>query len=424
MGAAEFDLSEWEFLPPLDDADLPSCPPDEFDLSVLDETQLVDVLVAVQRQQSALAAREAEVLALINVRDSSEKHWLTEEVGAVMRVAGGVARGRLASADQLARRLPRTFAALREGGLSPAQATALTQGSFELPDEVLAEYEDRLLARAGDQSLTGLRRSIRRAVIALDPATAEQKATVARNDRHVRFVEADYGMTWLYALLPAADAKAIYARLDGAARLAPADEPCTMDQLRADALTTGILKGITGELPTEHGRQPAINVLVPLSTLVGQDDEPAWLDGYGPITAQQAREIAHDPTGTWRRIITDPVTGQLLDYGRTRYRPPQHLADHVITRDGECSFPFCSHTARRSDLDHIDPFPSGPTSATNLQPLHRRHHNAKTQAGWRQTRDPDTGDTTWTSPHRRTYRTRPPERWHWRTTYNSVAPPY
>ena len=47
--------------------------------------------------------------------------------------------------------------------------------------------------------------------------------------------------------------------------------------------------------------------------LSGVEDEPGWLDGYGPITAQHAREIAADPTGTWRRLLTDPIFGQVID---------------------------------------------------------------------------------------------------------------
>ena len=122
-----------------------------------------------------------------------------------------------------------------------------------------------------------------------------------------------------------------------------------MDQLRADALVNGVLNGIAGELPTEQGRQPGINVTISLDTLVGATEQPGWLDGYGPISAGYARQLGHDPTGTWRRLVTDPLTGQLLDYGTTRYRPPRQLADHVIERDGECAFPFCNHSARRAD---------------------------------------------------------------------------
>jgi hypothetical protein len=160
-----------------------------------------------------------------------------------------------------------------------------------------------------------------------------------------------------------------------------------------------------------HGHRPGINVTVALTTLTGQDDQPGWLDGHGPIPAGYARHLAHDPTGTWRRIITDPVTGQLLDYGTTRYRPPQHLTDHIISRDGQCTFPYCTHQARSSDLDHITAYPAGATNANNLHPLHRRHHNAKTQASWQARRDRRTGSTHWTSPTGRHYQTSPPQRW-------------
>jgi len=32
--------------------------------------------------------------------------------------------------------------------------------------------------------------------------------------------------------------------------------------------------------------------------------------------------------------VIDPTFGQVIDYGATRYRPPSHLADLVIARDG------------------------------------------------------------------------------------------
>ncbi|HET6919954.1 MAG TPA: hypothetical protein VFI46_10890, partial [Jiangellaceae bacterium] len=50
--------------------------------------------------------------------------------------------------------------------------------------------------------------------------------------------------------------------------------------------------------------------------------------------------------GTWRRLLTDPATGALLDHGTTRYTPPQDLIDHILARDGTCRFP----TVRREAL--------------------------------------------------------------------------
>ena len=424
MFEPDFDLSEWDFLPPLSDADLPEAPPSggqyfqpptsgmpDWDVAELDAAERIDALIEVELQLCRLEAGKQQLLALIADRDSSAKRWSTEEVAAALRLSTGAARSVLAGAQQLTRRLPATFESLRSGAISPGHAAAVVQGSYALPDELLPALEERVLPHAGEQSVTGVRQSVRRAVLALDPATAEQKHQRARSERSVRIAPADHGMAWLMAFMPATDAQAVFARLDAAARRASADDTRSIDQLRTDALIDGVLHGVEGDMPAEHGREPHIEVLVPLSTLLEQDDEPAWLTGFGPINAEQARRLAHDPSGTWRRLVTDPVSGQLLDYGSTRYRPPPHLADHVISRDGHCTFPFCTHSARKSDLDHIVPFPDGPTSATNLQPLHRRHHNAKTEGGWSASRDEATGATDWTSPQGRHYRSRPPERW-------------
>jgi uncharacterized protein DUF222 len=130
----------------------------------------------------------------------------------------------------------------------------------------------------------------------------------------------------------------------------------TADQRRADALID-VFAPVLGEpdLPEQHGQRPAINVTVSLGTLLGCDEQPAHLDGHGPITAALARRLAADPTGTWRRLVTDD-TGQLLDYARRTYRPPANLTDHVIARDHTCTFPGCRRPARLCDLDHAEPW--------------------------------------------------------------------
>jgi hypothetical protein len=326
-------------------------------------------------------------------------------------LSGPAAQNLLKNAERLCGSLPTTLAALSEGRISLAQATAIAEASYQLPDDVLPEYEARVLAAAHQQSTVQLTRTAKRAAMQLDPASAEHRHQRSVADRHLRIAPAGHGTSWLMALLPAAQTQLLYDRVDAAARLAPADDLRTRDQLRADALVNAVLNGIDGELPTTQGHRPGITVVVPLSTLVGASEEPGWLAGYGAITAGYARQLAHDPTGTWRRLVTDPVSGQLLDYGTTRYRPPRHLGDHVIGRDGECTFPFCTQQARRCDLDHIEPYPDGSTSAGNLHPLHRRHHNAKTEGGWRVSRHPHTGSSHWISPTGRHYRTDPPERW-------------
>jgi hypothetical protein len=46
----------------------------------------------------------------------------------------------------------------------------------------------------------------------------------------------------------------------------------------------------------------------------------------------------------------------------------------VRARDPHCRFPGCSIAAVFCDLDHVRPFPAGPTHLDNLICLCRRHH--------------------------------------------------
>ena len=112
--------------------------------------------------------------------------------------------------------------------------------------------------------------------------------------------------------------------------------------------------------------------------------------------------------GAWRRLVTDPVDGRLLDYGRTAYTPPQPLVDFLLARDGTCRFPGCPVPAHRCDIDHAVPFDDGGrTDPANCGPLCRRHHRLKTFTDWQLRRHPD-GSVTWISPTGARYDLPPP----------------
>jgi len=158
--------------------------------------------------------------------------------------------------------------------------------------------------------------------------------------------------------------------------------------------------------------QIRIDVTVSLATLLGLDEDPGQLAGYGAVTAQTARRLAAN--GTWRRLVTDPQTGTVLDVGKTRYRPPEDLAEIIRARDPYCVSPICNAAARHCDLDHRVPFnpdgTGGATSTENISPACRRDHLLKTHAGWTYDRA-DNGTITWTTPTGHTY------------AYNSPLPP-
>jgi hypothetical protein len=300
-------------------------------------------LVGIEQQISALGAEQQVLLAAINDGDSSVDGWSSDLVSCALRVPPRQAQHMIATARTLIDSLPRTFAALTAGEFTVRHVEVIAEASWRLPSGLDAELEAQVIDRAATQTVAQLRASIRRSVLALDPEGAERRHRTAREQRIVERRSADDGMAELRALLPAPDSEAIYRRLSDATRLLPAVDERTAGQQRADLLVDAVLSGIPHDaLPEHHGRRPNINIIITASTLLGQDDHPGWLDSYGPITADQARLLAADPTGTWRRIITDPVNEQLLDYGTTVYRPPQALADHVIARDPVCAFPTCN----------------------------------------------------------------------------------
>jgi hypothetical protein len=109
--------------------------------------------------------------------------------------------------------------------------------------------------------------------------------------------------------------------------------------------------------------RPLIHITVPITTLLGVDEEPGELAGYGPLPAPIARQIATDPDSTWRRLLTDPASGTLLDHGRRTYRPPTALAHFIRTRDGTCRYPGCRRPATACELDHVQPWQRGGTTS-------------------------------------------------------------
>ena len=112
--------------------------------------------------------------------------------------------------------------------------------------------------------------------------------------------------------------------------------------------------------------------------------------------------------GTWRRLVTDPVSGIVVDVGRTRYRPPTGLADLVRARDRACVFPTCQTPAERCDIDHLTAWSQGgTTSLDNLATLCEAHHRLKHTPGWALTRDQASGILSWHTPDKTVYQRHP-----------------
>ncbi|QNE20701.1 hypothetical protein F1D05_25795 [Kribbella qitaiheensis] len=193
------------------------------------------------------------------------------------------------------------------------------------------------------------------------------------------------------------------------------DEGRTAGQRRADMaaelfeimLWNG-LDWLGRRLPDQHRRRPHIEVLIPVGTLLGLDDEPCQLTGYGPIPAEMARRISTD--GTWRRLLTDPTNGAVLQASTNRHDPGSLVSETLLAAHSVCDWINCSRPARECDRDHGTPFAqTGTTNLTDLRSYCEFHHVIKdTPAwGWNAANNPD-GSTTLTTPTGHRYTTVPP----------------
>jgi len=389
---------------------------DPYSLSAVDR---INYLTALDRQDGWLyALRQRAIAAVAGLQPSEGDGPLfgvdeaeREDISTALRLAPATAQSRIDIARTLVNNLPNTCSALATGEISSAHATVIARETAiairnGAPDSVIFEVEQRAISFAELHTPGQLAVRVRTDIAKSIPEEFEEITSRATSLRRVScYNEAD-GMSTVVAILPAADAQIVMNSIEAfilrQEQLQRSDKDGdairTIDQKRADALSTicsNFLSEIS-ETVTPQRRPLTVNVTIDLPTLLGLAENPGQLAGYGPIPAAVARELASD--AKWKRFITEPQTGNLLDFGRESYEPPQHLKDFLIARDRTCRFPGCRRSALLSDLDHAESWESGgSTSPDNIGALCRRHHRLKTHDGWRIQSFSD-GSCTWTSP--------------------------
>lgn len=413
---------------------------DPFQLSASDR---IDYLTALDRQDGWLYALRQRAIAAVAGLEAGEgggplagvDETEREDISTALRLAPSTAQLKIDIARTLVNNLPNTCSALATGEISSAHATAIARETAAAirvgaPESVIFEIEQRALAYAEFHTPGQVSNHIRNSIAKFAPEEFEESTSRASALRRVSCYNDTDGMSTVVAILPASDAQIVMNSIEafilrqnqlastncdvGSAtesaansmngtgfnefNQSSASEKLTMDQKRADALSSicsNFLSEIS-ETVTPQRRPITVNVTIDLPTLLGLAENPGQLAGYGPIPASIARELASD--AQWKRFITDPQTGNLLDFGRESYIPPQNLKDFLIARDRTCRFPGCRRSALLSDLDHAESWESGgTTSAHNIGALCRRHHRLKTHDGWKIESFSD-GSCTWTSP--------------------------
>ncbi|MHC3000382.1 HNH endonuclease [Microbacterium sp. HJ5] len=338
------------------------------------------------------------------------------ELAAALRVTEHAAAELLGFAHALVHRYPATLDSLSRARITERHAEILVDALDPIEPELRERLADVALALAEELPVGSFRRRLRALIETERAASLAERHEHALAQRRVVVEPADDGMAWLHAFLPAVEARAIQGRLTAMGNaLSTPGEARTLDQRRADVLGDLLIDGDTAALPPEsRGIRATVAVTVPVMTLLESNSEgsaPAVVEGVGPITDSQARELCGGADG-WMRVLTHPETGIVLSVGRTRYRPPPELRRLVRWRADRCMAPGCGVPAARCEIDHsIDWQHGGPTSLCNLAPLCTGHHTIKHHGGWIVEQIPDSGGALmWISPSGRHYRVEPERR--------------
>ena len=406
----------------------------------------IDFLTAIERQESWIQALMHRAVVAVAGRESSTNDdpiyklddSQREDVSTALRLSPTGAQIKIDIARALTNHLPNTCSALALGEISAAHANAIARETLSslnrgLPESTIFEIENRAITYAEFHTPSQVANLVRKVIAQRSPEEFEDTVASAREMRRVTCFDERDGMSTIIALLPAHEAKVVMNAVEAFIRqsardcqqcleefkaLSPEAQDLYNNQVRADQVTclhagsdnrskdmkrADALAAIASTYLSStlddvapHRRPLTVNVTIDLPTLMGLAENPGELAGYGPIPASVAREIASD--ARWKRFITEPITGNLLDFGREHYQPPQALKDFLVARDRTCRFPGCRRSALLSDLDHAQSWSSGGvTSAENLGALCRRHHKLKTHYGWKVESFGD-GSCMWRSP--------------------------
>lgn len=414
--------------------------------------------LVVEAFRSGAAMRRAELPA--GLSDNVAWEWartdMVAELALALRLPESTVSSRVRRTAVLTRCFPRLAEAHADGEVSRWHVDVMLELFERCSEDVRSAADEALTPRALALDPSRFRSVARRwRARHAAPVTPEaRRAAVA--DRHVTVTPADDHLAWLSALLPAEQAYAAFHRIsDLAAEVQGPDDERSLPQLRADVMSALLIdpdardasrpvRAAPRQLPDQDQRHPGrtdgcddpsdadqvdadlsgsrkslpdgargiratVVLTVPVLTLLGHDDEPAVLEGHGPIDIETARRLAADAP-SFIRVLTDPHTGAVLSVGRRRYAVPGDLRTALAVRDVTCRFPGCARRAARCDVDHSTAWAAGgETAADNLAHLCRKHHRLKHLGRWHVTHRRG-GELVWQTPSGRRYHDEPAAR--------------
>jgi hypothetical protein len=370
----------------------------------VDDRARVDRIRALEVLKSAASAAQARDAADLDASQralQSAAGVPADELGRGVAAQVALARrdsphrgGRhLGLAKALVHEMPCTLAALEAGRISEWRATILVRETAVLTREDRAAVDRAVagdvatLERLGDRALASRARQV---AYRLDAQSVVARARRAEAERRVTIRPAPDTMAYLTALLPVRDAVAVHAALGRAAEQARcAGDERGRGQLMADSLVSSLRTAAAAEATgsTPGSDDLAVRLVMTDRTLLDGDDEPARLEGYGPVPAAWARELVASTLDTDARVfvtrlLVDPTGALVAAESRARIAP-RGLAAQIRSRDGgTCRTSWCDAPIRH--VDHVVPHAAGGrTSAEALQGLCEACNHIKQSLGWR-----------------------------------------
>jgi hypothetical protein len=391
--------------------------PDVADAVRIDRIRLLEELksaaaAAQAAETAAFADSQRDAQVAVGGKPDAIARSVAGQVGLARRVSAFHARRYVGWATILTRELPHTFRALAHGRVSEWRAIIVARETAWLSRDHRAVVDAQLAARLDTLGDRQVEAEAKKLAYRLDPHGAAAKIRGAESDRRVSLRPAPEAMARLTALLPVAQGVAAYAAL-----LREADTARTRGEQRGrgQVMADTLVERLTGQT-TASDVPVEINLVMTADTLLKPTrpggTEPAHLDGYGPLPAPVARELAlGTPTTTedgadsaprWiRRLFTHPDTGQLIamESRRRTFAPAQRR--YLQVQDQWCRTPYCDAPIRHAD--HIRPADhGGPTHLHNGRGLCEACNYTNQTPGWH-------SQIEITTPTGHRYRSRPPD---------------
>lgn len=449
-----------------------------------DEALVAAIEQAAREENQASARRYAAIAEFVHrtVDEDAERGWwafdpwknASARVGAALSVGQRRASGQMRIAVALRDRLPKIAALFFAGSLSPRLVSEISWRTCLVEDDLLIAIIDGVLAERatkwGPLSDAKLAGAIEGVIERYDPdAVRRAKEVIRTRDFRIGACDDPNELVSIWGKVTAGDGEALKARIDAVLKGLCDDDPRGAAERRSDA-AGAIMRGMD-HLACRCG-SPDCPAPEPVSSsvVIQVIADQAAVDAAQDLIAAQEREQQEKRAETQKsaepktepvkpepdakpleakrksgiavrskgRVLPIPALAEAIRNGAVikplwvpgpdpepHYRPSAKLAAFVRARDMFCRYPGCDVPAERCDIDHVVPWPFGPTHASNLNCKCRNHHLAKTfWDGYSDAQSPS-GEVVWTTPDGNTYRTVPASRLYfpdWDTTTAELPP--